>query len=319
MTSLAIEQLDQFTRQDLLDLIQQLLVVTEQQQPRIAELEAELARLRPPPTTSSNSSQPPSRDQKGNQPEQKKPRKHGPPFGHPKYARPLSDHPDRIITAPVSHCAHCQADRQGGEPAQITRRQVTELPLVKPVIIETQQQQVTCPHCHQLKHGVLPAGLEAERYFGPHLAALVVFYKQTQHLSYERIVETLRALHGVTLSAGAVAQILARAGAKAAPLAEAIKAQVITGQVVRSAETSARVQGRNWWQWVFLSEAGVYHTIVPTRSAAEIETVMGNLCVEVWVCDCFSSQLKAPAQVFQLCLAHQLRELQKVLDAQPQE
>jgi transposase len=46
---------------------------------------------------------------------------------------------------------------------------------------------------------------------------------------------------------------------------------------------------------------------------------MGDLRVEAWVCDCFGSQLKAPAKVFQLCLAHQLRDLQRVLDADPQE
>jgi transposase len=46
---------------------------------------------------------------------------------------------------------------------------------------------------------------------------------------------------------------------------------------------------------------------------------MGSLCVEVWVCDCFGSQLRAPAKVFQLCLAHQIRDLQGAIDAYPQE
>lgn len=129
----------------------------------------------------------------------------------------------------------------------------------------------------------------------------------------------MRDQHGVSLSEGAVAAILERGGEKALPRAEEIKQQVITGKVVKSDETSARVKARNWWQWVFISDAGIYHTIVPTRGAAEIETVMGSLCVEVWVCDCFSSQLTAPALVFQLCLAHQLRDLQRVIDAHPQE
>src|SRR6266498_1996859 len=92
-----------------------------------------------------------------------------------------------------------------------------------------------------------------------------IFYKQTQHLSIERSVETMRDLHGVDLSEGAVASIIERAGKKAQPLAEAIKEQVIAGQVIRSDETSARVKAKNWWQWVFISENGVYHTIAPTR------------------------------------------------------
>jgi transposase len=316
------EQLDQLTREELLELLKQLLPLVaevERLRQRVEELEAENERLRNQSANSRNSSQPPSRDQKGNQPPKKKRKKHGPPFGHPKYSRPLLENPDRVITAPIERCQYCQANLKEVEADQIKRRQITELPTANPVVIETRQYETVCPHCQMLNYGALPEGLEAERYFGPNLEATVVYYKQEQHLSYKRIVETMRDLHGVTLSEGAVAQILERAGRKAEPVAEAIKQQVITGRVIKSDETSARVAGRNWWQWVFISDDGVYHTIVPTRSAAEITTVMGSLCVEAWVCDCFGAQLKAPAKVFQLCLAHQLRDLQRVLDANPQE
>jgi transposase len=208
---------------------------------------------------------------------------------------------------------------KGLKPDEIIRRQLTELPEVKPIVIETQQERVTCPHCHQINYGALPAGLEAERYFGPNLEATVIYYKHPQHLSYERLVETMRDLHGVSLSEGAIAAILRRGGNKAQPLAEEIKEQVIKGPVIKSDETSARVGGQNWWHWVYLSAAGIYHRIVRTRSAKEIEVVMGEGRVEVWVCDCFGSQLKAPATVFQLCLAHQLRDLQRVIDVHPRE
>ena len=309
------EQLGQLTREELLALLLPLLAEVELLRQRVAQLEAENERLKPNYT---NSSQPPSRDQKINQPPKKR-RQHGPPFGHAKFSRPLVEHPDQVIAAPLTNCQKCQADLSRLAPVEIKRRQITELPLVKPVIIETQQHCLTCPHCQTINQGSLPEGLEAERYFGPQLEATVIFYKQTQHLSYERIVETMRDLHGVLLSEGAVVAILERAGEQAAPVAEAIKQQVITGEVIRSDETSARVKARNWWQWVFISEHGTYHTIVPTRSFAEISEVMGELAVKVWVSDCYSAQLKAPAEVFQLCLAHQLRDLKRVLDATPEE
>ena len=38
---------------------------------------------------------------------------------------------------------------------------------------------------------------------------------------------------------------------------------------------------------------------------------------EVWVSDCYGGQLKAPARQRQLCMAHQLRALQRVLDVHP--
>lgn len=315
------EQVDLLPSEELRPLLKKLLADFDALLKRVADLEAENERLRQrldKSANSRNSSQPPSRDQKTNKVEKKR-RKHGPPFGHQKFSRPLVDNPDRVIQVPVTECEHCLADLSGVAPEDFERRQITELPKSKPIVIETRQHHTTCPHCLRLNRGLLPEGLEAERHFGPNLEATVIFYKQTQHLSIERIVETMRDLHGVNLSEGAIASILERAGKKAQPLAEAIKEQVIAGQVVRSDETSARVKAKNYWQWVFISENGVYHTITPTRSSAEIATVMGQLAVKVWVCDCYGAQLKAPSEVFQLCLAHQLRDLQRVLDSSPQE
>lgn len=316
------EQVDLLSNEELRPLLKVLLAELGSLRRRVASLEAENQRLKKQltgGTNSRNSSQPPSRDQKSNQPSDKAKKKHGAPFGHQKFSRPLVDNPDQVIQLPVIECECCLADLSQVEPEDFERRQITELPIARPLVIETRQHHKTCPHCQTLNRGPLPDGLEAERYFGPNLEATVIFYKQTQHLSYERIVETMRELHGVSLSEGTVVAILRRAGEKAAPVAEAIKEQVIQSEVIRSDETSARVKTRNWWQWVFVGEDCVYHTIVPTRSAAEIEEVMGKVMTRIWVSDCFSSQLKAPAEVFQLCLAHQLRDLQKVLDTDPQD
>ena len=202
-------------------------------------------------------------------------------------------------------------------PTQVLRRQLTELPVVAPVVIETQQHEVICPHCQTINRGGLPTGLEATRQFGPRLEATVVYLKQTQHLSYERVVQAMHELHGVALSEGAVSAILQRAGAAAQVVAATIKTDVQASAVIHSDETSARVKGATWWQWVFGSAAGVYHHLAPSRSAAVIAEVMDEAVAEVWVSDCFSAQLKAPAPVFQLCLAHQLRDLQRVLDTAP--
>ena len=275
MNPVTVEQLDALTREELLVLLKTLLPEFDALRQRVAQLEAENERLKQQldkSANSRNSSQPPARDQKTNQSE-KKLRQHGPPVGHAPHTRALVDNPTQVMQAPVTECAYCLADLRGVAPEDFTRRQITELPEVKALVLETRQHHTTCPHCHTLNRAPLPAGLQAARCFGPNLEATVVFYKQTQHLSYERIVETMQQLHGVSLSEGALAAILQRAGEKAQPVADAIKEQVITGAVIRSDETSARVQAKNWWQWVFLSEHGVYHTIVPTRSAAEIVAV----------------------------------------------
>src|ERR1051325_993433 len=155
-----LEQLEQLDRTELLPLTQQLLVLVAQLQVRVAELEAEVAKLHQPPPTSRNSSQPPSRDHKPNQAEHQPKKKHGPPFGHQRHTRSLVENPDRVLSVGVAHCAQCQSDLRSVAAENIIRRQVTELPQVKPLIIETQQAEVRCPLCQQLNRGELPAGLE---------------------------------------------------------------------------------------------------------------------------------------------------------------
>jgi transposase len=308
------DQLDQISHADLVALVKALIAKVERLEEENRQLRAEIERLKQPPANSRNSSQPPSRDQKSNQPANRPKKKHGPPFGHKRFVRELIDNPDRRISVQVEQCEHCHHDLSGVGPKKIVRRQVTELPESNPVVIETQQHEVLCPHCQRLNRGQLPEGLEADRYFGPRLEATVVFLKHQQHLSYERIVQALRELFGLELSEGGIASIIARAGERAAVAAAGIKEQVITSLVIKSDETSARVGGRNFWHWVFIGASAVYHQIVPRRNAKVIEELMGETCAEVWVCDCFGAQLKAPARVFQLCLQHQLRDLQRVLD-----
>jgi transposase len=310
------DQLDQISHADLVALVKALIARVERLEEENRQLKAEIERLKQPPATSRNSSQSPSRDQKSNQPTDKPKKKHGPPFGHKRSVRELIDNPDRTISAKVEKCEQCHHDLRDVAPEKIVRRQVTELPEFKPVVIETQQHEVICPHCQCLNRGQLPEGLEADRYFGPRLEAAVVFLKHQQHLSYERIVQTLRELFSIELSEGGIASIIARAGARASVAAAEIKEQVVSSPVIKSDETSARVSGRNFWHWVFIGASAVYHQIVPRRNAKVIEELMGESCAEVWVCDCFGAQLKAPARVFQLCLQHQLRDLQRAIDQQ---
>lgn len=199
------------------------------------------------------------------------------------------DNPDRMIQVPVTECEHCLADLTGFAPEDFERRQITELPMSNHIVIETQT--------------LLRAESRSDR----------DLYNHKQHMDYERVVETMRDLHCIILSEGAVAQIPGLSGQKVMPEAETIKEQIIKDQVTKSDGTSVRVKGRNWWQRVFICTSGTYHTIALTQSASEIATVMGQLCIEAWVCDCIGEQLKAPARVFQFHLAHQLRDLRPVL------
>jgi transposase len=84
--------------------------------------------------------------------------------------------------------------------------------------------------------------------------------------------------------------------------------------VVASDETSARVEGKNWWQWVLLSSTAVHHLIADSRSAAVLTDFLGETKPDVWVADRYAAQAGHGSER-QLCLAHLLRDAQYAVDA----
>lgn len=303
------EQLEALTKEQLIELL-----LTLQQE--LHELRARVDDLTQPPPTSRNSSQPPSRDQKVNRTESHGRVKRGAPQGHVRLTRDLVATPDQVIPLRPSRCA-CGADVSALPADYVVRRQVSELPEIKPVVIETQQHVVTCPCCGRAVRGSLPTGLEAERAFGPRLEATTTYLQHQQHLSYERTREAMRELFGVDVSEGGLACIQARAGAAAQAQVPAIQAALRASPVVGSDETGARVDGHNQWEWVFCSSQAVLHVIRPSRGEDVITAVMGDAVAGTWVSDCWAPQLRAPAAQRQLCLAHQIRNLQGLIDRRP--
>ena len=303
------DDLNHLSREELVALV--LLLVEE-----VQALRAEVERLKGPPPTSHNSSQPPSRDWKANRPA-KKGQPRGAKPGHTAMTRPLVDTPDRLIEVAPDTCVHCGHDLRGLAPVRTIRRQITELPEIKPVVLETQQHEVRCPACHTVQRGDLPADLPAARQFGPRLEAVVTYLHHEQHIGFERLQMLVQDVLGVTLSEGGAVAIIERAGAAAQPVAEAIGDQVRHSRSIASDETSARVHGRNQWEWVFVAGRLEYHLIVASRGQAVIDTFMGECQAEVWLSDCWAAQLNAPAQTHQLCLQHQVRNLQRLIEQRP--
>jgi transposase len=310
MITYSRDSLRDLTREDLIELILQ-------QAEEIRRLQEEMAALKKPPTTSRNSSQPPSRDWKSNRPARKSGQRRGAVPGHEKAERPLVEKPDKVIDVPVIACTNCGADLSAVAPQRTVRRQITELPEIKPVVIETRQDEVVCPCCQQLQRGVLPEGLEATRQFGPRLEGLVTYFHHEHHMGFERTQTVLQDVLDIPISEGGAVAIIERAGEAAQPEAEVIGEQVRQSKVIGSDETSARVNGRNWWEWVFQSPAGEYHLIVPSRGQNVIDAFMRDARAEVWNSDCWKPQLNAPADLHQLCIPHQIRNLQKLIDERP--
>jgi transposase len=308
------DDLAQMSRDELIDKVLADYAKLQQLQAEIEALKLKLEKGKKPPTNSSNSSQPPSRDQKLNRPQERKRHRHGPPVGHMKYERKLVAEPDHIVEVKPEVCEHCQADLREESGQLVDVNQITELPEAKAEVIEVRQYTAECPCCGKKQMGRPAAGLEMGRTFGARLEGTVVYYRQEQHMSYVRTQSALHVLHGVKISQGGIDQIMQRGGKSAITQVAQIQAEIQQSVVVHCDETGSRVNGQNWWQWVFCSASAVLHVIRFDRSVDVIKNIMAGHVVDVWVSDCYSVQMKALARYHQLCMAHQLRNLQAVID-----
>jgi transposase len=274
-------------------------------QAQIAALEAKLGQ---PLKTPDNSSLPPSQGEKPNRAERRAKRRQS----HPGVARALAADPDHVVEADAETCPHCAHTLSQADRSEMVAHDHIELPPIRPVITRIHRHRGVCPACQG--RFCAPAGLEAGSPFGPGLCALVVHLHATQAISFERLVRLLDAVFGVTISEGALLNILGRAKAPLVRAAEPIAAAVRQSAVVGSDETTARVAGTTWWQWVLLCSTAICHVIVPSRAAAVVADFLADHRPQIWVADRYAAQIGHGA-ARQLCLAHLRRDAQYAIDA----
>lgn len=314
---MASVEMEHQSREGLISIILKQAELIAALQKEIEALRMKLEKGQKPPTNSKNSSQSPSGDQKPGKLVNRPKRKHGPAQGHEKHERKFVAKPDHTVELKAEKCSVCHADLHEQAGKLVAVNQIIELPVAKAEVIEVRQYEVACQDCGHLEITPAPEGLEMGRTFGTRLEATVTYYRQEQHMSYERTEQALFALHGVELSQGGIDQIMQRSGKKAKAEIPGIEAVIQKSKVVNSDETGARIDGQKAWEWVFCTAEASLHVIKFSRGVDVIQNVMGQHRVEVWGSDCLPSQLNAPAWLWQICLAHQLRNLQAVAELYP--
>ena len=277
-----------------------LIEIVLRQQEMIERLLAEVAELKAeggqPPKTPGNSSVPPSMGFKTNRAERRARKRRR---GHDGVSRRRQP-PDVIVPCRPSTCQGCGETLPLAGQRRVGRSQVVDLPPVQPVVIEAWQYAARCRRCGTRTKGTYPEGLEPTRTFGAGVEALLGYFHERHHVSYERLVEACRDLFGLHISEGGIDSALRRLAERARPTYEAIGTQVRAGPVIGSDETGARVAGRTAWQWVFQTSEASYHVIVPRRNAEVIAAFLGDTRPEGWVSDLWSPQPQVDAETHQI-------------------
>lgn len=98
-------------------------------------------------------------------------------------------------------CRHCGEALQGDDP-QPRRWQVTDIPPIRPVVIEHQVHTLSC-RCGKTTTATLPPTIACSQ-FGPRITAFIGMLIGQERLSKRQVKRVMKTLFGVTISVGAV-------------------------------------------------------------------------------------------------------------------
>jgi len=277
----------------------------------IAENAALRERLNLPPKTPENSSTPPSQGHKASGESETKPKAKTHAGSH----RPLHPNPTQRRDVRADRCEHCRADVSAVPQVAVHAYDRIEIPEIVPDVTRVTLHGGFCPCCRRRFRAAPPAGLASGSPFGPNLRAFVLYLRFAQAIPFERLARLMSDLLGLQISEGALANMLEASGGAFARQSSLIRDRLLSGTILQSDETSARVGKKTWWTWVFHNGDSACFLIRPSRGKAVVGEFLGAMRPDFWVSDRFGAQMGWARTGHQACLAHLLRDVQYAIDA----
>lgn len=275
-------------------------------------LKSELSKLKTK-KTSRNSSIPPSKDENRPNKSQSLREKSNKPVGGQKGHEPktleMTQTPDKILEHIPSYCEHCGNDLNGLKFEYIGRRQVIELPPIKPITTEHRVYKITCQCGHETV-SAFPANVKSSVSYDCNIEGLIGYFHSRQYIPFARLQELFRDIFNLPISEGGLHYLLERLTTKSLPAYEMIRHAVLKSPVIGSDETGIKINGKLNWFWTWQNKL---YTLISVSKNRGAETIFQNCGQEakhsILVHDCWKPHFKTTVAGHQLCTAHLLREL----------
>jgi transposase len=151
---------------------------------------------------------------------------------------------------------------------------------------------------------------------GPDAPSLIALLKNKLGLSYGDITTLMKDAWGLELTRGAAAHIVRRAGERAEPVYNTLKAMMPGCHTVYPDETGWKIGGRLCWRWDFVTDLFTVYVIRPSRGADVLAEVLGLDYAGRLTHDGWAPYDKLLHALHQQCLQHPLRRAKDILEQQ---
>lgn len=221
---------------------------------------------------SSNSHLPPSNDFSRKNKSLRKPsgRKPGGQAGHKGDTLKVVSEPDKMIDYIPDYCKECGNDLSSVPSVFIGRRQVIELPPIKPVVIQHNIYKKTCS-CGYCTESNYPKSVHAPISYGTSIESLAAYFHTRQYVPYKRMEELFSDVLGIELSAGTLTQKVDSLAKKSLPYYQEIRKRLERATSVGSDETGVKVAGSKAWIWTWQNKHHTFITYSDNRGFATVK------------------------------------------------
>jgi transposase len=281
---------------------------------RIAELEAELARLK---KDSSTSSKPPSSDivkpprSTGKSGRKRKHRPGGQP-GHKRHSRPPFP-PDEVDRTWVYEWTECDNDWKPLEQFRVIQQ--VELPERLLEVTEHRARMYQHRKTGRIAIAELPPEVLRGGLLGPRLMALVGYQKGACHMSYRLIQRFFSDVLDLPISTGELVKAVSKVGTSLDGCYRQLEAALPQARRLNIDETGHPECGKQLWNWGFHApgrEGFTWFHIDTTRSAKVLTLFLGETFSGIVGCDYHSAYRKFLHETdakMQFCWAHLIRDV----------
>lgn len=235
-----------------------------------------------------------------------KPKKRGPPIGHPPWTRPNPTHVDRTIPVPApTICPHCACPDL--LPTTQTTDQLQEDIVIQPRPMVTcfHHQMAFCPRCRRPVHATAPDELR-NCSIGPVTKAVGVWLHHQLKLPFRQVQNLFATLFGMPFVPASALNFSLTAADKSQPLYDDLRTKIQTSALLHLDETSWRLDGLPAWLWYAGNADLDFFHIDHSRAAAVITAILGNFYGAI-LSDGYAVYDLIAARWHQTCLAHIIR------------
>lgn len=224
--------------------------------------------------------------------------------GSPGFQRPKPK-PEEITerhTYTLTKCPGCQGP-VGQAVDQVIKYEEDIILIPQKSVKEFTITRHWCPKCESY---VKSPRVPPISRIGLNTLGYILYARYRLRLPMQRIRESLSDLYGLKISEGEIVAKLQEAETIFGKDHEAIKELIRNAKVVYADETGWRMDGENWWLWVFATNKGTQYVIEDTRGKGVAENVLGEKEDRVIISDGYAAYQNLPGDK-QQCWVHLLR------------